>query len=410
MQQEFGGWKSAHECSLGIRKGNLVVRTTGGDPYLVASDVPNVRGTLTLEWRQLTKTRGSAEVFWGDAQGGFAAERSVQVSYTPGEKWQELKAVLPIQGALTTRRLDPCQGQGELEISWLRLRDASGKLVREWKFNGLKDVEPVGAVSSPEKWAYLDNGKLRIGVKVSSGAAIGWLSLSKSERNLLNHWDHGRLVQQSYYGDDDGSIWDKQPWRWNPVQGGDYKGTAAKVLALKIGKTDLYAKSMGRNWAGCTDLPEAIFEQWITLKGDVAHVKYRLSYSGTHSHASRHHEIPAIFLEPDLDTLVVGGNEAARNKPSWPNESRKLPEHWAAYVDKNDFGVGAKVPIADELTCYRFGDGKPEHGSCSYFAPLTQFAITPGTVFTYDLYLTCGTLAQIRSRFRGADKGNIPRR
>ncbi|WP_309715146.1 hypothetical protein [Armatimonas sp.] len=409
QQQELGGWKAAHECHLGVRKGNLVVRTTGGDPYLTASDVPRVSGTLTLEWRQRTVTRGSAEVFWSDARGGFAAECSVPVSYTPGEKWQELKATLPVQGALTGLRLDPCQAQGELELSWLRLRDASGKLVREWKFNALKDSEPAGELPKPEKWAYLDNGKIRVGVKVSSGAAIGWLSLSKSERNLLNHWDHGRLVQQSYYGDDDGSIWGKQPWRWNPVQGGDYKGGAAKVLELKQTKTTLYAKSIGRNWAGCTDLPEAIFEQWITLKGDVAQVKYRLSYSGTHSHASRHHEIPAVFLEPDLDTLVIGGEEAKRSKPGWPNESRKLPEHWAAYVDKNDFGVGAKVPLADSLTCYRFGDGKPEHGSCSYFAPLTKFAITPGMVFTYDLYLTCGTLTQIRSRLNGADKGDVPR-
>ena len=351
------------------------------------------------------------EVFWADSRGGFAAERSVQISDTPGEKWQELKAVLSTQGTLTALRLDPCQG--ETEFSWLRLRDASGKLVREWTFTNLKDVEPVGELPKPEKWAYLDNGKLRIGVKVSSGAAIGWLSLSKSERNLLNHWDHGRLVQQSYYGDDDGSVWGDKPWRWNPVQGGDWKGGAARVLQLKQTKTTLYAKSMGRNWAGCTDLPEAIFEQWITLKGDVAQVKYRLTYSGAHSHASRHHEIPAVFLEPDLDTLVIGGNEAARNKPGWPNESRTLLEHWAAYVDKNEFGVGAKVPLADELTCYRFGDGKPEHGSCSYFAPLTKFAITPGLVFTYDLYLTCGTLAQIRSRLsglNGADKGDVPRR
>uniref|UniRef100_UPI00375123B5 hypothetical protein n=1 Tax=Armatimonas sp. TaxID=1872638 RepID=UPI00375123B5 len=74
------------------------------------------------------------------------------------------------------------------------------------------------------------------------------------------------------------------------------------------------------------------------------------------------------------------------------------------------FGVGAKVSIAEELTCYRFGDGKPEHGSCSYFAPLTKFAITPGLVFIYDLSLTCGTLPQIRSRLNGSDKGDVSRR
>lgn len=409
-QQELGGWRALHECALGVRKGNLVVRCLGGDPYLVATVLPDIGGPVTLEWRQKSSVRGGCEIFWGDSRGGFAAERSVRVSARADGKWQELTAELPVQGKLSALRLDPGTGMGEVELAWLRLRDASGKLVKEWRFTSLKAAEPTGTLPPAETWAYLDNGKIKVGVKLSSGAAIGWLSLSKSERNLLNHWDHGRLVQQSYYGDDDGSIWGNKPWRWNPVQGGDYKGGAAKVLELKQTKTTLYAKTMGRNWAGCTDLPEAIFEEWITLAGDVAQVRFQLTYSGTHAHASRHHEIPAIFLEPDLDTLVIGGDEANRSKPGWPNESRKLPQHWAAYVDKDDFGVGAKVAIADELTCYRFGDGKPEHGSCSYFAPLTKFAITPGRVFTYELSLTCGTLAQIRSRFGGADKGERTRR
>lgn len=245
-------------------------------------------------------------------------------------------------------------------------------------------------------WAYLDNGRLRLGVKVESGAGLGWLSTSKSERNLLNHWDRGRLIQQSYYGDSDGSVWDKQPWRYNPVQGGDWKGNPAKVLALKVRRHSLYARTMARNWAGCTDLPESIFEEWIELKGDVAHVKFRLTYAGKVSHQKRDHELPAVFLEPDLDTLVVGSE---RSVPGWPNESRAMPGGWAAYVDRNDFGVGVCVPTCDRLTCYRFGDGKAEHGSCSYLAPLSAFPLTPGLVFTYDLYLTCGPLAEIQKRF-----------
>lgn len=396
-EQERGGWKAANQCSLGVRKGNLVVRSLGEDPYIVAAELPPAQGPLVLEWRQRTAVRGAVQVFWADVRGSFAAERSATAPYTSSERWQELRVELPVQGSLSALRLDPFGARGEIELAWIRLKESSGKTLREWKFNTLVAVEPTGELPPEEKWAYLDNGKLRLGVKLSSGAAIGWLSPSKSERNLLNHWDHGRLVQQSYYGDSDGSVWGKKPWRWNPVQGGDYKGNPAKVLSLKRSKTTLYAKTMGRNWAGCTDLPEAIFEQWITLEGDLAQVKYQLRYSGNKSHARRDHEIPAIFLEPDLDTLVIG---QARSKPGWPNESRMMPEHWAAYVDKHDFGVGVRVPLADRLTCYRFGDGKPEHGSCSYLAPLTAFGILPGMIFSYELTLTCGTLTQIRTRFR----------
>jgi hypothetical protein len=50
------------------------------------------------------------------------------------------------------------------------------------------------------------------------------------------------------------------------------------------------------------------------------------------------------------------------------------------------------------LTCYRFGAGGKD--ACSYFAPLTRFAITPGKVFEYDLYATIGTIDQIRDRFQ----------
>jgi hypothetical protein len=71
--------------------------------------------------------------------------------------------------------------------------------------------------------------------------------------------------------------------------------------------------------------------------------------------------------------------------------------------------VGAFVPVADTLTCYRFGDGKREHGSCSYFAPLKSFAITPGLAFEYDVWLTIGTAQEIRERFRAlAQTGSKP--
>src|SRR6478672_8015501 len=71
-----------------------------------------------------------------------------------------------------------------------------------------------------DPFTYLDNGVLRIGVDQSRGAAIGYFALARDKRNLLNHHDEGRFIQQSYYGDADGSMWGKKPWRYNPVQGG----------------------------------------------------------------------------------------------------------------------------------------------------------------------------------------------
>ncbi len=79
----------------------------------------------------------------------------------------------------------------------------------------------AGAKGMPD-WVYLDNGTVRIGIDKSRGACIGYFGESKTGRNLLNHYDEGRFVQQSYYGQKDGSDWHGKPWVYNPVQGGSW--------------------------------------------------------------------------------------------------------------------------------------------------------------------------------------------
>jgi hypothetical protein len=265
---------------------------------------------------------------------------------------------------------------------------------------------PLLAAQPPaDDWIYLDNDQVRLGVMKSSGAAIAYFAESASQKNLLNHFDRGRLVQQSYYGDKDGSLWNTKPWRWNPVQGGDWKGKGARVLEIRQDRTTLYAKTLPRHWASGEELPEVTMEQWITLAGKVAHVRYKMTYTGQKSHPKTHQEIPAFFVEPELGTLVLydgdkpwTGAPVKRLQPGWPNEGHKITENWAAYVDDEDHGVGAYVPAAKEITCYRYRGGGGS--DCSYFAPLATLAITPGFVFEYDLYMTVGSNDEIRQAFR----------
>ena len=272
---------------------------------------------------------------------------------------------------------------------------------------GEKLAEPAEA-GGTNAWVFIDNGLLRLGVKKTSGASIGWLSLSGSKRNLINHFDHGRLVQQSYYGNPDGSKWAGKPWRWNPVQGGDWQGNAAKVLELNATATTLDSKTMPRQWAGGGSAADVVMEQRIVLTGRVARVTFTMRYNGAMAHRRADHEVPAVFVEPDMATLVLydgdkpwTGGAVSRSKPGWPNEKRKMTENWAAYVDDKDFGVGALVPATTTLTCYSYKAG---NSSCSYFAPLKNFAITPGIVFEYEVFLTVGTSSEIRETFRQLQK------
>lgn len=269
-------------------------------------------------------------------------------------------------------------------------------------------TEPTAA-STPEKteFLFIDNGTIKLGVKQAWGAGVAWLSRSASQRNVINAYDHGRLVQQSYYGEKDGSDWNGQPWKWNPVQGGDWKGHAAKVEKLEHGKEWLESTSIPKHWASGADILDMRFHQRIELKGEVAVIRFTMTYTGAKAQPKEGHEIPAMFIAPELDTLVYcdqgtpwTGAPLVRRKPGWSNEYGRPVEPWAAYVDAHGWGVGVCVPVMERFTCYRFAAETGWPSACSYVAPLKTFAITPGTKFSYVCYLTLGTEEEIRVRFQ----------
>jgi hypothetical protein len=69
-------------------------------------------------------------------------------------------------------------------------------------------LAPLAGLHAQEHWTYLDNGKVRLGANMDAGGACGWFSHSRSSDNVLNTYDHGRYLQQSYYGDTD---WNGKP-------------------------------------------------------------------------------------------------------------------------------------------------------------------------------------------------------
>lgn len=255
-----------------------------------------------------------------------------------------------------------------------------------------------------EDWVFIEGEDLRVGLLKSHGGAIAYLSSQGSDFNVLNHYDHGRLVQQSYYGDEDGSLWVNQPWRFNPVQGGDYQGNAARVLEFTSDENSAYVKTVPRHWTSGELLEECSMEQWVKLDGMIVKVHYRFIYRGQISHRSRHQETPAVFVSPELKTLVTySGSEPwtegplAQFSPGWPNQPVVLSEGWAAYVGGDGKGIGVFVPGCVEATCYRFEGGSGS--DCSYIAPLRTFALVPDLAFDYTAYFTLGDVPTIRERF-----------
>lgn len=272
-------------------------------------------------------------------------------------------------------------------------------------------ISVMGLASAKEatgSWTYLDNGTIRIGVDKSRGAAIGHFSLSKDKRNLLNHHDEGRFIQQSYYGDSDGSMWAKKPWAYNPVQGGSYKGEDAKTLEFRITDREIHAKVEPLHWASAKRCPEAIMQEWITLDGPVAKIRMRMDYTGPTQKAAKHQEMPAMFVDYDLPHLMFENDGKLVKHAPVDLAKKGGPEKiaykggWLAYVDDKDFGIGIFTPGTNMAVTYRHrGNGKtgPDGSACSYVAPIRTLKLENGTAVDYEFYLTIGSLDEIRSRF-----------
>jgi len=274
--------------------------------------------------------------------------------------------------------------------------------VTPWKENGY------------EGKTFICNGKIQVGVDMEHGGCVFHLSQASNKLNVLNHYDDGRYVQQSYYGDADGSSWLATDWKYNPVQGGGYKnGYAAKVESSEVTASKIKCTTIPVHWATCQALPECRMMEEITLEGDIAHIRYTFTYNGTIAHATRGQEMPAVFIIKELNTLVYYDGDSPWSNGELTSEipvdrlttgvncnltGSQWSEKWGAYVNSEGWGVGVYTPVSTKAAYYRFGSDNTDN-SCSYIAPVESFALIPGMRRTYDVYLTIGSTEEIRERF-----------
>ena len=126
----------------------------------------------------------------------------------------------------------------------------------------------------------MDNGKVRIGVDRSRGACIGFFGESRSKRNLLNIFDAGRYLQQSYYGEKDGTNWNGKPWRYNPIQGGNWQNKPSRLdsFELKPDAFQIKSTTTPHHWASDRLCEDMVMEQKIRLDGHLAILDFSMQY------------------------------------------------------------------------------------------------------------------------------------
>lgn len=269
-------------------------------------------------------------------------------------------------------------------------------------------------LKAPANPMYICNGDIQVGVDMDRGGGIFHFSTKNRPQNLLNRYDEGRFIQQSYYGDADGSTWSGQAWSWNPVQGGSWNGVKGEVLSTSTASETLNISSKPILWSTGVPADDCVMRELIKLNGQVASITFSLMYSGTKTHKARHQELPAVFVDWDLATFVCyNGKKPWTDDPELVsyvpanlevkgNSYQDYTEGWAAFIGPDGQGIGVYSPETSQCTLYRYGQGPggPASPSCSYFAPIKTMSITAGFSWSYKVYLTYGTVDEIRSRFK----------
>lgn len=285
---------------------------------------------------------------------------------------------------------------------------------------------PCSQVVLGQDMLTIDNGKVRVGIERSKGAAITWLSSADHPQNMINVADPGRLIQQSYYAgrsrdrksEGQHSSW--SPWTWNPIQGGgvgkggEY-GEWATVNVFQKSDNQLYSETIPKLWDMKNEDAEATMSQWTKLVDGQPHiveVRCRIQCTRDPKDAwgpavMRSQEVPACYFTRQFSRIVsYAGNGEWQNheQPPGPPWGRVKPKRNAmAVFNIDDIGIGVYSPTATEH--WNFGphahgsSTDPKAGPCIHLAPISKVPLGPSSTYEYRYWITVGNRQTIQNNF-----------
>ncbi len=285
-----------------------------------------------------------------------------------------------------------------------------------------KTPEPLTELS-------ISNDFITLKVDLTRGGAINFISAKDRLNNssLVNIYDEGRYVQQSYYAGDvvnrqsEGQSPEWSPWSWNPIQVGDYAKNRAEILESKKEGNSIYVKCIPMQWDMNNMPADAIMEQWTKIDGNVVEVKNRLTINSIDelygNPSPRDQELPAVYPISALFNLYsyTGNTPFTKGKVEkldvvnlssgfWgiydgENGRPNISEKWMAFVDNNNFGMAVYTPAATKFLAGMAGvKGKyADSSSTSYIAPLRVETLSAHSVYEYTYYLVIGDLEDMRN-------------
>ncbi len=280
---------------------------------------------------------------------------------------------------------------------------------------------------------YIENNDYKLGAKLSWGGGISYIydknNRSEGLTNLVNQYDTGRLIQQSYYGADSNSdpsyvngYFNKSEWPYNPVQGGDKMNNPSRIIDIVVGESSLYIKAQPMDWGQEGKITPSYMENVYILQDGLIRVDNRfVDFSGM-KHRSVHQELPAFYTVSYLDTFsYYAGSKpwtddtltSHFNLPFWGGQyhndcefkmKQSNTETWCAWINRNStYGIGLYVPNIDVFLAGRSsynGSKDPNNAGTAYVAPLNQMLLVSYRPVEYSYLMTTGKLDDIRKIFK----------
>jgi len=269
--------------------------------------------------------------------------------------------------------------------------------------------------------AFVENRFIRVGVDLQVGGAITHVS-EPGGANLINSFDLGRQIQQSYYsgpsnyqreGKQKSPAWTAFPW--NPIQTGDAYHNGSKVVEHQVRDGELYVKTVPMLWPMNNDPGECVMETWIKLSQNAPSFEYRARLTNARSDKTQYgphpQEVPAIYVNGPWHKLMTyagdrpfsgGAPIEARNDhhEPWPWVHFVATEGWAALVNDAGSGIGVCATKATEFHggfSGQRGSGGENSANTGYMSPIATEILDHNIVYDYSCTMVVGNLEQIRA-------------
>ena len=273
---------------------------------------------------------------------------------------------------------------------------------------------------------YMQNSKVKVGVLLTMGGGISYYEQLNDNNpnysNLLNRYDVGRLIQQSYYGIDRApyvlGLMGTSPWGYNPVQGGDGHNNPSQIVDLEVSNDAIYVKVRPMDWGHDGHITPSYMENWYYLYDNFVKVDNRFVDFSGYTHTVGWQELPAFYTGSALNNFYyyngnspwTGDSLVKRSDLIFWGETnnqafnlKSTSEFWSAWCDDAGFGVGLYVPNVYTLHAGKFmydGSPSPDAPSTNYVAPRRNMTLIVGKPLTFSYLIAAGSLNQIRNTFR----------